>query len=128
MEIFEILILCIVSAVLALVIGSYKKEYAFVISVALAIIVFIRVLKGLTFPVTNLFYAMEKAGIKSSYYLTAIKVLAIGYVTSFAADTCRDFGQTSMAAKAELAGKAAIFTVSLPILYELFGIITQLLG
>ncbi len=128
MEIFEILILCIVSAVLALVIGSYKKEYAFVISVALAVIVFIKVLKGLIPPVSNLFYAMEKAGIKSRYYFTAIKILAIGYVTSFAADTCRDFGQTSMAAKAELAGKAAIFTVSLPILYELFGIITQLLG
>lgn len=128
MEIFKILILCIVSAVLALVIGSYKKEYAFVISVALAVIVFIEVLKGLTYPVTNLFYAMENAGIKSSYYLTAIKILAIGYVTSFAADTCRDFGQTSMAAKAEFAGKAAIFTLSLPILYELFGIITQLLG
>ncbi len=128
MDIFGILILCIVSAVLALLIGSYKKEYAFVISVAVAIIVFIKVLKGLSSPVTNLFYAMEKAGIKSSYYMTAVKILALGYITGFAADTCRDFGQTSMAAKAELAGKAAIFTVSLPVLYELFGIITQLLG
>ncbi len=128
MEVFEILMLCTLAAILALVIGSYKKEYAFVISAALAIIVFIKVLRELTEPVTNLFYAMEKAGIKSSYYLTAIKVLAIGYITGFAADTCRDFGQTSIAAKAELAGKAAIFMVSLPVLYELFGIITQLLG
>ena len=43
-----------------------------------------------------------------------VKALGIAYISEFAADTCRDFGQSALAAKAEFAGKCAIFILCVP--------------
>ena len=59
---------------------------------------------------------LEEYGIKTEYFKVALKALGIGYITSFIADACRDSGQTSLAAKAELAGKTAIFLLSVPLI------------
>ena len=74
------------------------------------------VLKNLSLPLARLSAEIEEYGIKPEYFKVAIKALGLGYVSSFIADTCRDSGHTSLAAKAELAGKTAIFIISLPLL------------
>ena len=70
---------------------------------------------------------IEAYGIETEYFKVALKALGIGYVTSFIADTCRDSGQTSLASKAELAGKTAIFVLSLPILVSVLNIAVGLI-
>ena len=70
---------------------------------------------------------IEDYGIETEYFKVAIKALGIGYITSFIADACRDSGQSSLAAKAELAGKAAIFVLSLPLLISVLNIAVGLI-
>ncbi len=116
MEIVKILAVCLVAAVLSLAIKQQKGEYAFLISIAAGIIIFLFLIKAVSAPIVVLMQKIEGYGIKSEYFKVAVKALGIGYITSFIADSCRDAGQAGLALKAELAGKCAIFLLSVPLI------------
>lgn len=58
-------------------------------------------------------------GLAYSHFYVALKALGICVITGFIADVCRDAGQTALANKAELAGRCAVFILSLPLLSSL---------
>lgn len=128
MDLFEALGICLIAVMLSVVIGNYKKEYAVVITVAVGCIILVSVISSLYTPASEFLSVLKSSGIQSSRFVTAAKVLAIGYITQFIADTCRDFGQSAVAAKAELVGRAAVFIVTVPLLTELFSVVTQLIN
>ncbi|MBE6733586.1 MAG: stage III sporulation protein AD [Ruminococcaceae bacterium] len=116
MEILKVLGFCLVSSVLSLIFKQQRQEYAFFISVAAAISV-LSLLCLRVFPqLEEIKVLISSSGIEMEYFKVALKALGIAYLTEFTADTCRDFGQGSIASKAELAGKAAIFIISIPLL------------
>ena len=53
------------------------------------------------------------------YITTAFKVVGISYLAGFAADICRDSGESALASKVEFAGKVLIIGVSVRILFGL---------
>lgn len=55
----------------------------------------------------------------SPYFAVAAKSLGISLVCQMASEVCRDSGETAIAGRIELAGKAAIIIISLPILKNL---------
>ena len=116
MDILKVLIICIIAAVLCLVLKAKSGEFALLISVAACVLIFMFLIKNIMIPITALEQKIEGYGIESDYFKVAIKALGIGYVTSFIADSCRDAGQTNLALKAELAGKCAIFMLSVPLI------------
>ena len=128
MGLFEALGICLIAVMLSVVIGNYKKEYAVVISVAVGCIILIGVISSSYSPINEFFNVVKNSGVESSRFKLAAKVLATGYITQFIADTCRDFGQSAIAAKAELAGRAAIFIMTVPLLSELFSVIETLIN
>ena len=116
MEIFKILAICLISALLAIVLKQQKGEYALVVALAGGTVVILYVLKGVFEPIEYIKARLLSCGVKTEYFAVALKALGIGYVTGFIADACRDSGQASLAAKAELAGKCAIFILSVPLI------------
>ena len=78
-------------------------------------VVTLYILKGVLAPIEYINTKLLNNGINTEYFEVALKALGIGYVTGFIADICRDSGQASLAAKAELAGKCAIFIISVPL-------------
>ena len=115
MEILKVLVLCLITATICIILKQQKSEYALAISVSCSVIVLIFLIKNLIAPITVLQQKIETYGINTDYFKTALKALGIGYVTTFIADSCRDAGQASLASKAELAGKCAIFLLSVPL-------------
>ena len=113
---FKILGVLLVSAVLSMVLKGRNQEYSMLISISAGVICALLILKNLATPLAQLKAEIEAYGIKPEYFKVAIKALGLRYISSFIADTCRDSGHTSLAAKAELAGKTAIFIISLPLL------------
>lgn len=113
---FKILILCLTTAVFAVVLKPKSSEYSFLITVASGIIIGILLLKNISEPIKTIGDSFSKYGIESDCFKVALKAVGIGYITSFIADACRDCGQSSLALKAELAGKCAIFLLSAPLL------------
>ena len=128
MGVFEGLGICLIAVMLSVVIGNYKKEYAVVITVSVGCIILVNVISSLYKPVKEFFSVLKNSGLQSERFVVAVKVLAIGYITQFIADTCRDFGQSAVAAKAELVGRAAIFVMTVPLLNELFTVVTTLIN
>ena len=115
MEIFKVLAICLITAAICLVLKQQKSEFALVVSIIACVLVLIFLIKNIIVPITVLSQKIENYGINTDYFKTALKALGIGYVTTFIADSCRDAGQVSLASHAELAGKIAIFILSVPL-------------
>ena len=118
-DVFKILGICLVTAILAITVKSKSGEYALLIAIVAGIMVSLLVLKNLTAPILLLKQQLEEYKIDTEYFKVALKAVGIGYITSFIADACRDSGQTSLAAKAEFAGKCAIFLLSVPLIISI---------
>ena len=116
MEVFKILAICLITAILALVLKEQREDYALMLVLAGGVTVTCFVIKSIAGPIAYLKQLLYDNGIKMQYFSVAIKALGIGYVTAFIADACRDGGQASLAGKAELAGKCAVFILVLPLL------------
>ena len=125
MEIFKILSLIFISCIICVILKEHKKEYAVMISVCCGIIVLTLIIKHILSPLSILEQKIESYGINNSYFKVALKALGIGYVTSFISESCKDAGQAALALKAELAGKCAIFLLSIPLV---LGILETALG
>lgn len=115
-DVFKILAVCLVAAVLCIILKQKSGEYAMLVSVAAGVCIGLLILKNIAAPVNALREQLKEYNIKTEYFGVALKAVGIGYITSFIADACRDSGQTSLAAKAELAGKCAIFILSVPLI------------
>ncbi|MBR3960754.1 MAG: stage III sporulation AC/AD family protein [Clostridia bacterium] len=127
MGFLQIIGLCLCAAFLCIFLSQYKKEYAAVIAIAVGAIILLWVFDSLASPFSELLAIIKKAGLSSKYFSVAAKAVILGYITQFVSETCRDFGCGSIAAKAELAGETAVFLICVPLLYELFSVITELL-
>lgn len=128
MQLFALLALCLVAAAVAIVLGQYKKEYAIAVTVAAGAMLITATASFVIRPITEIADKLRNAGVNTEFFFVAIKALGLGYVTQFIADTCRDFGQTSLAAKAEFVGRAAMFVISLPLINSLFDAVASLVG
>lgn len=119
MNLIQILGICLIAAILAVILRENKYEYAIILSLVAGSGILISILSGMLDSLFEIRSIISGAGIDSSYFLAAFKALGICIITGFTADLCRDFGQTALAGKAELAGRCAIFLISLPLLSSL---------
>ena len=117
-EIFKILALLLITAAVCIVLSRSNFEYALLASVIAGVIVGVMVLNNLADSFILIRDSLEEYGVNTEYFKVSIKALGIGYITNFIADTCRDSGQTSLASKAEFAGRSAIFILSVPIIIQ----------
>lgn len=127
MDIFKIIALCLSAVFIIVIFTQYKKEYAAITAIAVGSTVLIICFSSVINPLYTLLDYIKKAGIDVKYFSTALKSVALGIITQFVGDTCRDFGCSSIAAKAEFAGKVSIFIICLPLIEELFAVITKFL-
>lgn len=118
----KILGILIISGILSVTLKKESPEYSAGIGLAAGVVATLLIFGSIGNAITGLIEKIEEYGIKTEYFSVALKALGIGYITSFVADACRDCGQTSLATKAELAGKCAIFVVSLPLLMTVLDI------
>lgn len=115
-DIFKILGVCLVTAAVCLVLRQKNPEYSLFTAIAASVTVMLMIFKNISAPIEVIRYKLEAYGIETGYFKTALKAVGIGYITSFIADACRDSGQTSLAGKAELAGKCAVFILCCPLM------------
>lgn len=118
MNIVQLLGICIISAAVAVLLKSYNPEY----SLLIALISGAAILFMLISEVSEKLYEVRNAVsafTASSFFIVALKSLGICIITGFIADSCRQAGQISLASKAELAGRCAIFILSVPMLLSL---------
>ena len=113
----------LVTAIAAILLRGSKPELSFAVTIAgcVVILIFTIDLFSQTFSVFS--EIGEKTGIDQSLIKIILKIVAVGYLVEFAAGIIEDFGSKSIADKLVFAGKVVIFSVSLPVIRSMIGLI-----
>lgn len=119
MDIRFIIGISLTTCLLTLIIKKYNESIAFAVAISGGIILLIGLLFSFSEVSSKIMGYSLKFGINNSYISVMIKSLALCYITEFAADLCRDFGQSALAGKVELLGKCTILIMTLPLLGEI---------
>ncbi|MBQ1186747.1 MAG: stage III sporulation AC/AD family protein [Clostridia bacterium] len=118
MNLVLVLGICIIATMVSVLLKGYGGEYSLIISLLASAIILIMLITSVYDNLLDIRNAVSKYS-ASSFFLLALKSLGICVITGFVADSCRQAGQISLASKAELAGRCAIFILSVPLLSEL---------
>ena len=122
------LALCLLGSAICVLLAGYKPEYSLAVAICIGAVVFGSVLANIIPAFQRLSQLLSRTGLDSGYFKIALKALGVCYITGFAADICRDFGQSALAAKAELVGKCAVFLLCLPLLEAVIEIALSFIG
>ena len=128
MDVFAVVIFCVVSAVLSLVLKQYKPEYAVFISLACSVVVILYLLRGVSDIAAELEALLSGTLIPSELLGVVFKELGICILTELAGQTCKDAGEGSIATKIELAGRIALLFVGMPLFLQLLETAARLIS
>ena len=108
----------LVGTVLALILGQYRPEFRMLVTAAVTLLLTAMVLEQLSPVLEQLRSTMELTGLTGDYAAILFKAVGICLLTQLAGDVCRDSGESSIASKIELAGRAAILLTAMPLIQE----------
>ena len=127
MEITALIVLCIITALLALSLRGQRPEFAMLLSLGCGIFVLLNLLGQMKGILSGLERVM--AGLSGQSNLTGIilKALGICIVAELGSQCCRDAGEAAVAAKVELAAKTALVLMCMPVFTQLLETAGELL-
>ena len=108
----------LVGTVLALILGQYRPEFRMLVTAAVTLLLMAMVLEQLSPVLEQLRSTMELTGLTGDYAAILFKAVGICLLTQLAGDVCRDSGESSIASKIELAGRAAILLTAMPLIQK----------
>ncbi|WP_283607588.1 SpoIIIAC/SpoIIIAD family protein [Faecalispora anaeroviscerum] len=128
MNVIGIAGLALVSAVIAVMLRRYNQEYAVVVSITAGVIILVQILANIVPAIRQINSLLSAAQLPSEYGIILFKTLGICFLAQFAADSCRDAGESALASKVELAGKLSIVILALPLFEKIASTALALIG
>lgn len=127
MEITALIVLCIITALLALSLRGQRPEFAMLLSLGCGVFVLLNLLGQMKGILSGLERVM--AGLSGQSDLTGIILKALGLciVAELGSQCCRDAGEAAIAAKVELAAKTALVLMCMPVFTQLLETAKELL-
>lgn len=116
------------AAVLCAVVKQLKPDSAVFVNLAAGAMILITAMKLLSPSIAAISELADSAGINGEFTEILLKALAVSYITALSADVARDAGESALGSKLELAGRASIAVLSLPVFTELAGTITNMIN
>lgn len=127
MDIFKVIGIGIVGAVIAIMLKQTKSEFSVMAVLATGIIILILILNSLTDVIIAFNTIVEKSGISNELFSGLLKIIGIGYVTEYSASICNDMDCGSIGKKIQFAGKVSIFLMALPIVMALIDTVSKII-
>lgn len=127
MLVFKIAAFAVITALLAVMLRQYRPEIALLASLASGLLIVLAVVEQVTGILHSISEIAEDVGIDRAALSVIFKVVGISYLAGFAADTCRDAGESALAGKVELAAKILLLSLTLPLIKEVLGSVSSLL-
>ncbi len=128
MNIIAIAGIAIITAILAVMLKRYHQEYSIIISIAAGILILFQIFANIMPAIQQINTLLSSAGLTADYAAILFKSLGICFLAQFAADSCRDAGESALASKVEFAGKIAIVVLSLPLFERIASTAVGLIG
>lgn len=127
MVILKVVSFALVALFIILLFKNSRSDIAVLISIAAGAIMLIFILGEFQQIIAFLRDISYKAGIDTVYIGIIMKILAIAYIASFAAEVCKDAGASTIGSKVEFAGKIMILTLAIPILMAVLDSILKII-
>ena len=126
MEIYQVVSVGIIGAVLSVTIKKYSPENSMLVGLGTSIIIFVFILTKVG-GILDIFRGIAAdGGIDLGYVGLVVKIIAISYIPQFGAELCVDAGEKAIASKIELAGKVLIMMIAAPVIISLMDIIMSI--
>ncbi len=119
--------LVIISLLLIIFLKGTKKEFALIVTIAVACVLFFWVANDMYAVVQRLYSLTTDVGEINSYISLMIKILGVSLISQFVVDLCRDSGEHALASQTEVASKVIILTMTFPLFETVINIVTGLL-
>lgn len=117
----------LIASAAAVLLRQYKPEYAMVVSLAAAGLIFGLLVADLIPAFSMMRGLMDRVGFSGEYVRILIKCLGICFLCDLAGQICREAGQGAISAKIDLAGKTAVLLLTLPMFEQLLEIAVSLI-
>ncbi|HUW63721.1 MAG TPA: stage III sporulation protein AD [Spirochaetia bacterium] len=126
MEILPIVGIALSGAILAVVIRQQRPELAVLLSLTVALFIFLSVVGQIGAVVQVLRDLVERAGVSMFYLSTILKIVGIAYIADFGAQISRDAGEGAVAAKIEFAAKVMVLVLAVPVVVAVLEAVLKL--
>lgn len=123
MEILKIVLIGIIGAISYIYLKQAGSELSLLCVIATGILIIILSISYVIDTVKFFVVISDNVGVSSQIFVLIIKIIVIAYLVEFCTTLCNDIGVSSISSKVNFAGKMIIFTMALPIFYELFNVI-----
>ena len=128
MGITEIIGIGIIGTILSVLLRGYRHELSICTALATGVVILSLCLPHLNRIITDIQDLCQEASINTEYFNAVLKIIAIAYLTQFAASIATDAGESAIAKKMELAGKVSVLLITLPIIKGLMSVILKTLS
>ena len=99
-----------------------------ILAVAAGAVLMLGIILGFSPAAEEIRLLLEESGLNGEYASILFRALGICFLAQFAADACRDAGESALASRVELGGKTAVVILSLPLFREIMTVALGLLG
>ena len=127
MSILKVVSFALIALFIYLLFKDRRHDIALLISLVAGTLIFIFTIGEIQNIILFLKRIANKAGIDVIYIGIIMKILAIAYLASFAAEICKDAGASTIGSKVEFAGKIMILSLAIPILMAVLDSILKIL-
>ena len=128
MAVFKIVGIALMAVAASLVLRAYRPELGLQIAVAAGVLILMLTLDELIALSSFLSETLARFQIDPGYLKVMLKVIGTAYLAQFAADLCRDAGESAVAGKVELAGRVLILALCLPVLMSILEMVESILS
>ncbi len=125
-SVFKVIGIAFTAVAASLLLRAYRPELSVQIAVAAGVLLLLLTVDELRSMSSFLDGLFERTGMETAHLKVMVKVLGIAYLAQFAADLCRDAGESAIAGKVELAGRVMILALCLPILGAILELVNSI--
>lgn len=116
------------AALLATVLRTHRPELALGLSLAAGVLVVGVLLRELIPLIGTLRRMLALGGLSDTALSVVLRAAGVCFLSQWAADTCRDAGQTALAAKAELTGRVLLLLLTVPLFEQVLTLVMEVVG
>ena len=124
----KIIGIALVSVILSVLLKGYRPEISLAVSLTAMAIMLAIISPYLKTALNSFINLSEQIGLNMKYMAIIIKVIGIAYITQIGVEICRDAGENALGTKVEICGKIVSIVMSMPIIYELFEVISEVVS
>jgi len=128
MNILSIIGIGLTAAVLAVLLRQHRPEFALFVSLAAGVVILLMTCTSIVPVVEQIRGMLNLSSMPAEYAGVLFKALGVCLLTQIACDTCKDAGESAIAAKVEMAGRVLVLLISLPLFQQVLSIVYSLIN